>query len=96
MLHVLRLTYTRSEADAAPFIPGHVAYLERHHASGVFLASGQTVPTTDGGAIIARGVDRETVEAITAEDPFVTSGVGAYTITTIAPGRLHSALAPLV
>ncbi|MFF4180737.1 hypothetical protein [Streptomyces sp. NPDC001750] len=50
----------RFSKDAGPHIAGHVAYLERHLAAGTFLVSGQTIPTQDGGAIIAHGVDRDT------------------------------------
>ncbi|WP_205829936.1 MULTISPECIES: YciI family protein [unclassified Microbispora] len=69
MPHVVIVSYTGSEEDAAPFVRDHVAYLERHHADGVFLVSGPTVPSSQGGAILAHGVDRETIERISAEDP---------------------------
>jgi uncharacterized protein YciI len=96
MLHLLSLHYTASEHDAEPYIAAHVAYLERHHHDGTFLASGQTVPTSIGGAIIAHGVDRPTIEQITAQDPFVTNDVAKYSITTITPGRVHPALADVL
>jgi uncharacterized protein YciI len=96
MLHLLLLEYNGSEKDAEPFIAAHVEYLERRHADGTFLVSGQTVPSTQGGAIVAWGVDRDVVERITEEDPFVVAGVAAYSITTIAPGRVHPALAGLL
>ncbi|UFQ99846.1 YciI family protein [Streptomyces sp. Go40/10] len=92
MLHLLSLHYTAPEQAAEPFIPGHVAYLERHHQDGTFLVSGQTVPTSIGGVIIAHGVDRSAIEEITAQDPFVVNNVAEYTITTITPGRVHPAL----
>lgn len=92
MLHLLVVDYTGSEEDAGPFVRDHVRYLERHHADGTFLVSGQTVPSSRGGAIVACGVDREAVERITAEDPFVVAGVATYSIITIEPGRVHPAL----
>ena len=73
MLFVLRLRYAATEEDAAPFVPGHVAFLERHHGTGTFLLSGQTVPTSDGGVILAHGPERAAVERLAAEDPFVLS-----------------------
>ncbi|MDX2645597.1 YciI family protein [Streptomyces sp. NPDC001902] len=93
MLHLLFLTYTGSEADAGPFVAAHVAFLERHHRAGTFLLSGQTVPSSEGGVILARGTDRRTIERIAAEDPLVTSGVAAYTVTTVDPARVHPDLA---
>jgi len=92
MLHLLSLRYTDSERAAEPFVAAHVAYLERHHGEGTFLVSGQTVPSSVGGAILAHGVDRAAVERIAAEDPFVVNGVAAYTVTTITPARIHPAL----
>ena len=96
MLHLLMVEYTKSEQDAEPYFREHAAYLERHHRSGTFLASGQTIPTGHGGAIIAQGPDKAAIEQITAEDPFVQAGVAAYTIVTIDAGRIHPALADLL
>ncbi|KAB8163875.1 hypothetical protein FH609_019740 [Streptomyces sp. 3MP-14] len=95
-LHLLALRYTASEREAAPHVADHVAFLERHHAEGVFLLSGQTVPTEDGGVILVAGVDRATAEAVAARDPFVRAGVARYTVTTVEPGRVHPALAALL
>lgn len=89
MLHLLFLTYTGAEADAEPFVAAHVEFLERHHRAGTFLVSGQTVPSAEGGAIIAHAACRPVMERIAAEDPLVTSGVAAYAITTVDPARVH-------
>lgn len=86
---MLRVHYTGTEADSAPYTAAHVDYLRRHHADGTFLLSGQTVPSEDGGVIVACGVDRDTAEAIAAQDPFVVAGVARYEITTVAAGRAH-------
>lgn len=96
MLHLLFLEYIDGEDAAAPHIAGHVAYLERHHSAGTFLLSGQTVPSSVGGVIIAHGVDRAEAERITTEDPFIQSGVARYRIITVDPGRTHPALAALI
>jgi uncharacterized protein YciI len=96
MLHLLLLRYTASEQEAQPYVAAHVEFLDRHHRDGTFLVSGQTVPSAHGGAIVARGVDRATAERITQEDPFVRAAVGAYTIVTVDPGRVHPALADLL
>lgn len=92
-LHLLSLRYTTSEGEAEPFVAAHIDFLERHHRDGTFLVSGQTVPSAQGGAIVAAGIGRAAAERITAEDPFVVAGVAEYTITTINPARTHPALA---
>ncbi|AQZ69296.1 unnamed protein product [[Actinomadura] parvosata subsp. kistnae] len=95
MLHVLLVRYTVPADQVTPHVPGHVAYLERHHADGTFLLSGQTVPDDLGGVILATG-PRERVERVAAEDPFAVAGVAAYEIVSVDPGRLHEELRGLL
>ena len=52
----------------------HMAWLNEHYDAGRFVVSGRRIPRT-GGVIIARGDDREEIEALAASDPFVTGGV---------------------
>jgi uncharacterized protein YciI len=96
MVHLMFLQYMGSEQAAGPFVSAHVRFLERHHREGTFLVSGQAVPSTEGGAIVACGVDRAAVERILAEDPFVVAGVAKYTVITIDPGRVHPVLADVL
>ncbi|MFC5824390.1 YciI family protein [Nonomuraea insulae] len=95
MLHVLFVRYTAPLDQVTPHVPGHVAYLERWHADGTFLLSGQTVPDDLGGVILARGA-REHVEEVAAGDPFAVAGVAAYEIVTVDPGRGHEQLRELI
>ena len=69
-MFVIELTYKvdLSEIDAA--MKAHIAWLDRHYATGTFLVSGRKVPR-DGGIIIASGTDLAAIEAIVREDPFV-------------------------
>ncbi|MFJ8647659.1 YciI family protein [Streptomyces sp. NPDC093546] len=79
-MFVLELTYTAPVERADALLEPHVAWLDEHYASGVFIASGRKNPR-DGGVILAVGDDRARIEKITAADPFVTGGVCAYRIT---------------
>ena len=96
MMHVLILRYTVSAAEAEPHVPDHVEFLERHHAGGTFVFSGQTVPRDIGGAILATGLDRSAIEKVAAADPLVEAGVGSYEIITVIPDRAHSDLAEVL
>lgn len=71
---VIELIYKAdlSQIDAA--MKAHVAWLDRHYATGTFLVSGRKVPR-DGGIIIATGTDRAAIEAIVRDDPFVARGL---------------------
>ncbi|SEG93200.1 Uncharacterized conserved protein YciI, contains a putative active-site phosphohistidine [Nonomuraea solani] len=95
MLHVLLVRYTAPIDQVSPHVPGHVTYLERRHADGTFLLSGQTVPGDLGGVILAVG-PREHVERVAAEDPFAVAGVAAYEIVTVEPGRIRDDLRALL
>ncbi|WP_433433371.1 YciI family protein [Nonomuraea sp. CA-141351] len=95
MLHVLLVRYTAPIDQVTPHVPGHVAYLERWHADGTFLLSGQTVPDSIGGVILAVG-PREHVEKAAAEDPFAVAGVAEYEIVTVDPGRVRDDLRALL
>ncbi|MEV6104777.1 YciI family protein [Streptomyces sp. NPDC051940] len=79
-MFVLDLTYTAplDRVDAA--LDAHVAWLTGLYDDGVALASGRKNPR-EGGVIIAVAKDRAEIEALVAQDPFVTAGVATYGIT---------------
>ncbi|WP_336323639.1 YciI family protein [Streptomyces lavendofoliae] len=85
-MFVLELTYTGPLERVDELLPEHVAWLDTHYASGVFIASGRKNPR-DGGVILAVGEDRARIEAITATDPFVTGGLCAYRVTEFLATR---------
>jgi uncharacterized protein YciI len=96
MMHVLILRYLVPAEQAEPHVPDHVKYLERHHADGTFVLSGQTWPPHIGGVILATGLDRTGIEQVAATDPLVAAGAGAYDILTISPDRAHPDLSDLL
>lgn len=73
-MFVIELTYTVDLAEIDAAMKPHVAWLRRHYAAGTFIASGRKVPR-DGGIILATTSDRAALEAILAEDPFVSRGL---------------------
>ena len=89
-MFVLLLTYTRPVEEVDALMREHMAWLRRHYAAGRFVVSGRRIPRT-GGVILARGDDREEVEAIAASDPFVSGGVATceviqFRASQTAPG----------
>ena len=73
-MFVLLLTYSRPLDEVDALMREHVAWLHRHFDAGRFVVSGRRIPRT-GGVIVARGEDRDEIEAIAASDPFVSAGV---------------------
>jgi uncharacterized protein YciI len=96
MMHLLILRYTGPAERAEPHVPEHAEYLQRHHADGTFVLSGETDPPQGEGVILATGLDRTSIEQVAATDPFVTAGVGAYEILTITPALAHPDLTDLL
>jgi uncharacterized protein YciI len=73
-MFVIELSYKVDLTAIDAAMKPHVAWLERHYATGTFIASGRKVPR-DGGIILATAPDRAAIEAIVREDPFVARGL---------------------
>ena len=73
-MFIIELTYTADLARIDASMRAHMQFINAHYASGHFVVSGRKIPR-DGGIILARGSDRAEIEAIAAEDPFVTKGL---------------------
>jgi len=73
-MFVIELIYKADLAAIDAHMTAHVRFLKKHYASGHFLVSGRKIPR-DGGIIVAVGKTRQEIEAIVAEDPFVTNGL---------------------
>lgn len=84
-LFALHIDYLVPLDQIDALLPRHVEYLDRFYADGTFLLSGRRVPRT-GGFILAVG-DRDSIEAITAQDPFVLSSASRYEIIEVAPTK---------
>ena len=73
-MFVLLLTYVKPLSEIDALMGEHVAWLNEQYDAGRFLVSGRRIPRT-GGVILARGEDQEEIEALAANDPFVSAGV---------------------
>ena len=89
-MFVLLLTYVRPPPEVDALMRDHVAWLNEQYAAGRFVVSGRRIPRT-GGVILARGDDRDAIEALAATDPFVRGGVATcevvqFRASQTAPG----------
>jgi uncharacterized protein YciI len=80
------------KARAPQFMDGHNDWLRRGFEEGVFLLAGG-LDAGAGGAVIAHGVERETLEQRIAADPFVSEGLVVPEICEVTPGRTDARLA---
>ena len=85
-MFVLLLTYVKPLAEVDALMRRHMAWLDEHYAAGRFLVSGRRIPRT-GGVILARGDDREEIEALAASDPFVSGGVATCEVVQFRPSQ---------
>lgn len=83
-LYLLVSRYTAPPERVEELVPEHRRYLERHFAAGRFVVSGRRVPWT-GGVIVARGLSREELEAVVADDPFAREGVAETEVVEFEP-----------
>jgi uncharacterized protein YciI len=93
-LCVISLHYQAPLDEIDTRMSEHVAWLARGYDEGLFLASGRKVPRT-GGIILCRGHKAE-VEALTASDPFVSSGTATADVTEFRASLVHDTLAELL
>ena len=91
MLFLVLTQYIKPLADVDAVRADHLAHLERLAAQGVVLAWARRDPPT-GGAFLAAAPDRETLERLVAEDPYVKAGVGEPEIVEFKKANVRFAL----
>jgi uncharacterized protein YciI len=92
---LLLLTYIKPLAEVDAIMREHMAWLNEHYDAGRFLVSGRRIPRT-GGVIVARGDDREEIEALAATDPFVSRGVATCEVVQFRASQSAAGLEGLV
>jgi uncharacterized protein YciI len=78
-MFVIELTYRAALAEIDKHMKAHVAFLNKHYASGRFVVSGRKIPR-EGGIILATGGTRDEIEALVREDPFVARGLADFRV----------------
>jgi uncharacterized protein YciI len=78
-MFIIELTYKAPLEQVDAQMKPHMAFLDKHYASGHFVVSGRKIPR-DGGIILAVGKSREEIEAIAAQDPFCRKGLADFRV----------------
>lgn len=94
-MFVISLTYVCSLEDVEKWLSDHIAFLDKHYAQGIFLASGRKVPRT-GGVILAIADTREQLIDLLEDDPFYQHGLAEYDITEFIPTKTAQELSFLL
>lgn len=87
-MFIISLTYKSNLENVDRLIPEHNNFLEKHYASGNFIASGRKEPRT-GGIILANAASKYEIEDIIKEDPFYIHQVADYDITEFIPSKYN-------
>ncbi|BDI29217.1 hypothetical protein CCAX7_12680 [Capsulimonas corticalis] len=78
-MYILNVSYIEQPAKVEPHVGPHSAWVKRHFAEGLFLFAGPKKSGL-GGVILAKSIDRPTLDSILAEDPYITESVAEYQI----------------
>ena len=90
-MYIVTLSLTEQKTKAPDFMAAHNAWIAKGFEDGVFALVGGLKPQ-GGGAIVTTDVDRVTIEARIAEDPFVVEGIVTADIQEVAPARTDARL----
>ncbi len=85
-MYLLSTEYIVEISVIDALLPEHLEWVKKHYAEGTFVASGVKTPRT-GAVILARGISREELEVILADDPFARHGAAVCTIIEVAFSR---------
>lgn len=91
-MYVVFLNYIRPVEEVETLLAGHIGWLNRYFDADIFIAAGRKDPRT-GGMLLVRDIERERLEAILAEDPFV--AVAQYEVTKVNVTRAAEAFSGL-
>ena len=78
-MFIIELIYMSELAQIDAHMKAHVRFLKKYYASGHFLMSGRKIPR-DGGIILAVGKNRDEIDAIAREDPFIQKGLADFRV----------------
>ena len=82
-MFILTLTYLKPLEEIDALMSGHIAWLDKGYADGLFVASGRRIPRT-GGVILARSGDEQALRDKLARDPFVIHGAARCDLVEFA------------
>ncbi len=85
-MFIIFLKFSENFGNAKNFIAAHNEWVSRGIEDGVFQLVGSIIPN-QGGAIIAANVDREEIERILNQDPFVIENIVKLKIIEITPNK---------
>ncbi|WP_289033138.1 hypothetical protein [uncultured Roseibium sp.] len=94
-MFIVVLKFAENKTAAPHFMEQHKAWIQKGFDDGAFLLVGSLKPN-GGGMVLARGSDRDALQARIDQDPFVVEKVVSAEVTEVAPNMADDSLAFLV
>jgi uncharacterized protein YciI len=93
-MFIISTSFKKPIEEVERYLPGHIAFLDKFCARGMFICSGRKNPRT-GGCILAKAPDRESILDAIKEDPFYREGIAEYEVTEFLPTKYTEAFRPI-
>ncbi len=94
-MFIVSLNYTADLDCIDGHLADHIRYLDEHYALGHFVLSGRKMPRT-GGVILSTLTDRNELEAVLAQDPFIQHHLATYDVIEMVPSKASAELEHLI
>ena len=94
-MFIVTLKFNENRAQAPHLMDGHMAWLKRGFDEGVFLLAG-SLPSSQGGAVLAHNTELEDLQARVGDDPFVSENVVSADILEFTPAKSDERLSFLL
>lgn len=85
-MFIVELTYKVSLCEVDKHLDAHISYLNKQYDLGNFIASGRKEPR-DGGIILSKLPNKETLLEILNKDPFKEHNLADYKLIEFAPSK---------
>lgn len=88
-MFIINLTYIKPLEFIDQILNEHIEFLNKFFKQGIFLTSGRKSPR-NGGVILAKAENKNELERIVKQDPFIIKEAATYEIIEFLPTRFGS------
>lgn len=90
-MFIIDLKYVAPLESIDAHMSEHMKFLKKYYKENIFVTSGRKVPRT-GGIILALADNKEEIERIILQDPFIKNKLAEFSITEFNTSQYHPVL----
>ncbi|TYA70149.1 YciI family protein [Seonamhaeicola marinus] len=94
-MFIVELTYKVPLSEVDTYLEAHINYLNEQYELGHFIASGRKEPR-DGGIILSKLPNKETLLEILNKDPFKVHNLADYKLIEFTPSKVGKGFENLI